>query len=64
MERGMASYGFDAERFSRSIAAPEGREQAIERLVLATPAVNRVGPGVEEAERVRSLVADAAYQLK
>ena len=64
MERGMASYGFDAERFSRSIAARENREQAIEGLVLATPAVNRVAPGVEEAERVRALVADAAYQLK
>jgi uncharacterized protein (DUF1800 family) len=64
MERGMASYGFDAERFSRSIAAREGREQAIERLVLAAPAVNHVAPGVEEGERVRALAADAAYQLK
>jgi hypothetical protein len=64
MERGMAGYGFDAERFARSVAAGADRPARIERLVLATPAVNAVGADLDEPERIRFLVADPAYQLK
>ncbi len=60
----MAGYGFDAERFARSISATSDRAGRIERLVLATPAVNRPGGDLEETQRVRALVADPAYQLK
>ncbi len=63
MERGMAGYGFDAERFARSVAATSDRSDRIERLVLATAAVNRPIE-TEELERLRSLVSDPAYQLK
>jgi uncharacterized protein (DUF1800 family) len=59
LERGMASYTFDAARWTRSIDADH-----IERLVLATPAVNPVVVGMDSIERVRGLVADPAYQLK
>jgi len=64
MERGMAGYGFDAERFARSVAASGDRPARIERLVLATPAVNTPGADLDEPERIRFLVADPAYQLK
>ena len=64
MERGMAAYGFDPERFSSSIAMAGERSTRIEHLVLAASAVNRAGADLEEPERVRWLVADPAYQLK
>jgi uncharacterized protein (DUF1800 family) len=64
MERGMATYGFDPERFSRSIAAADERSTRIEHLILADSAVNRAGVDLEEPDRVRWLVADPAYQLK
>ena len=64
MERGMAGYGFDAERFAKSVAATANRPERIERLLLATSAVNRPEDALEEPERVRSLVSDPAYQLK
>jgi len=64
LERGMAGYGFDAERFAKSVAPARDRPDRIERLLLATSAVNRPEAGLEESERVRSLVSDPAYQLK
>ena len=64
MQRGMASYGFDAERFSRSIATSGERSTRIEHLILADGAVNRAEADLDEPERVRLLVADPAYQLK
>lgn len=59
MERGMASYAFDAQRWTRSIG-----DANIEQLVLATPAINPPAAGADVVERVRGLVADPAYQLK
>ena len=64
LERGMAGYGFDAERFAKSVSATRDRPDRIERLLLATSAVSRPEAGLEEPERVRSLVSDPAYQLK
>jgi hypothetical protein len=59
MERGMAAYAFDAERWSRSIG-----DAPIEPLVLAAPAVNPPADGLDLVDRVRGLVADPAYQLR
>jgi uncharacterized protein (DUF1800 family) len=59
MERGMASYAFDAQQWSRSIG-----DAGIERLVLAAPPVNRPAAGLDVADHVRALVSDPAYQLK
>jgi uncharacterized protein (DUF1800 family) len=59
MERGMASYAFDAQQWSRSIG-----DAGIEGLVLAAPAVNRPAAGLEVVDHVRAVVADPAYQLK
>jgi uncharacterized protein (DUF1800 family) len=64
IERGMATYGFDAARWGQSVAASSDRPTHIERLVLAMPAVNRASTDLEEADRVRSFVADPAYQLR
>ena len=63
MERGMAGYGFDAERFSKLFAASADRSDRLERLVLATSPVTATRDD-ELRERVRSLVTDPAYQLK
>ena len=62
LERGMADYVFDAERFGGALGAKG--DARLQSLVLAYPPV---GPIPEEApvgDRVRALVADAAYQLK
>jgi uncharacterized protein (DUF1800 family) len=60
MERGMQTYGFDWDRWSRSLA-PASR---MESLVLATAPVNPPLDDARGAERVRQLVADPVYQLK
>jgi hypothetical protein len=62
LERGMASYGFDPERFSNTLARGEGG--AVARLALATEAVNPIAAELDDGERVRALVADPAFQLK
>ena len=62
LEGGMAEYAFDSDRFARSV--PAAGEQGIERLVLATAAVNRAPSDLDERDRVRGLVADPAFQLK
>jgi hypothetical protein len=59
MERGMASYAFDAQGWARSLDPAR-----MDALVLAAPAVNPPAEGLDVAERVRALVSDAAYQLK
>ena len=64
LERGMASYAFDAPAWSRSLAGADPRAARIESLVLATPAVNPPGTDLDDAELVRALVADPAYQLR
>jgi hypothetical protein len=62
MARGMGDYSFDGARWMRTLgAAPDAR---IDRLVLATAPVDALTARVGTAERVRGLVADAAYQLK
>ena len=63
MERGMASYGFDAAAFAQSLGGRVDRER-LEQLALAMPAVNRPGADLDDAERIRAFVADPAYQLK
>jgi hypothetical protein len=64
MERGMATYSFDWDKWSKSFAPGEGRDQGIERLVLATAAVNQVRAGLDGRELVRALAGDPAFQLK
>jgi uncharacterized protein (DUF1800 family) len=60
LERGMADYSFDAERFARTL----GKGAAFEPLVLATAPVNTPPLDLDAHERVRALVADPAFQLK
>ncbi len=60
MERGMRSYAFDWERWSRTLGAPA----RVESIVLATAAVSPAPAGAEGVELVRHLVSDPAYQLK
>ena len=64
MERGMADYTFDAERFIRSLPVSADGAARVDQLVLATAAVNPAPEDADAAERVRVLVADPAYQLK
>ena len=61
LERGMADYVFDAERFEAAIAARGARLQS---LVLAYPPVGALAEEASMGDRVRALVADPSYQLK
>ena len=60
MERGMQTYAFDWERWSRTL----DRNARIESLMLATAAVNPVPANAGGVELVRHLVSDPTYQLK
>ena len=64
MERGMADYAFDGERFIRSLPVSADGAARVDRLVLAAAPVNPPPEDADAAERVRVLVADPAYQLK
>jgi len=64
MERGMADYTFDGERFIRSLPVSADGAARVDRLVLATAPVNPVPEDADAADRVRALVADPAYELK
>jgi uncharacterized protein (DUF1800 family) len=64
LERGMADYAFDAERFERSVAGAASGASRIDRLLLATDAVNAVPEDLASTDRVRALVADPAYELR
>jgi uncharacterized protein (DUF1800 family) len=64
LERGMADYAFDADRFDRSIATAASDASRIDRLVLCAGAVNAVPADLDPSERVRALVSDPAYQVK
>jgi uncharacterized protein (DUF1800 family) len=64
LERGMADYAFDGERFERTVAGAASGASRIDRLLLATDAVNAMPDDLDSAERVRALVADPAYQLR
>ncbi|HSN20970.1 MAG TPA: DUF1800 domain-containing protein, partial [Usitatibacter sp.] len=63
MERGMGDYAFDGRRWEESLGAAP-READIDRLVLASAAVDPVPAGLHPAARARALAADPAYQLK
>jgi hypothetical protein len=63
MERGIQRYAFDWDRWSLSVPSRSDHGRRIERLVLATAAVNPV-PGACGAERHPCTTADPAYQLK
>lgn len=60
MERGLQSYSFDWERWSRTL----DRGSRIESLMLATSPVNPLPANAEGVELVRHLVSDPTYQLK
>jgi uncharacterized protein (DUF1800 family) len=62
LERGMADYVFDAERFGESLGTKGG--ERLQSLVLAYPPVSAMPGEIPVGDRVRALVADAAYQLK
>jgi len=64
MERGMGDYAFDGDRFIRSLPVSTDGAARVDQLVLAAAAVNPPPEDTDAAERVRALVADAAYQLK
>ena len=64
MERGMADYTFDGERFIRSLPVSADGAARVDMLVLAAAPVNPAPEDADAAERVRTLVADPAYQLK
>jgi len=62
LERGMADYAFDAQRFGDALGA-KGADR-LQPLVLAHAPVGDMPAEAPLGERVRALVADAAYQLK
>ena len=62
LERGSADYAFDGDRFAASIGSAGARR--LTKLVLAYPPVNGDEAEAPMPDRVRALVADAAYQLK
>jgi uncharacterized protein (DUF1800 family) len=64
MERGMADYTFDGERFIRRLPVSADGAARVDKLVLATAPVNPAPEDADAAERVRVLVADPAYELK
>jgi hypothetical protein len=64
MNRGLATYAFDWDRFSKELGAGEGREGRIPRVVLAVPPVTPPTAGADGSELVRQLTADPAYQLR
>jgi uncharacterized protein (DUF1800 family) len=64
LERGMSGYAFDADRWSRDVAASPDRDRRIEALVLAMPPANALPAGIDEAGRVREMIADPVYQLR
>jgi hypothetical protein len=64
IERGMADYTFDGERFIRSLPVSADGAARVDKLVLATAPVNPVPEEADAAERVRVLVVDPAYELK
>ena len=64
LERGMADYVFDGERFIRSLPVSADGAARVDQLVLAASAVNPASDQLDAAERVRALVADPSYQLK
>ena len=62
LERGIADYAFDADRFAASIGGAGAKR--LDKLVLAYPPVNGDEHDAPVPDRVRALVADASYQLR
>jgi hypothetical protein len=62
LERGMTDYAFDGDRFAESLGT--AGQSRVDALILALPAVNPVEKEAMFPDRVRALVADAAFQLK
>ena len=62
LERGMADYVFDADRFGAALGSKGG--ERLQSLVLAYPPVGSMSREAPVGDRVRELVADASYQLK
>jgi uncharacterized protein (DUF1800 family) len=63
MQRGFDSYAFDDARWLSTLAPHESAAD-VDRLVLATAAVQALPATLPPAQRARALVADPAYQLK
>jgi uncharacterized protein (DUF1800 family) len=64
MNRGLATYAFDWDRFSKELGDGQGGDERIARVVLAVPPVTPPTPGADGNELVRQLTADPAYQLR
>jgi uncharacterized protein (DUF1800 family) len=62
LERGIADYAFDGDRFAASLGNAGAKR--LEPLVLAYPPVNGDESEAPIPDRVRALVGDASYQLK
>jgi uncharacterized protein (DUF1800 family) len=64
MERGLATYAVDWNRWSAALPPGEARAVRAQRLVLAIAPVHPVEPGTDGLALLRALTADPAYQLK
>ena len=64
LERGMADYAFDEAHFGRTLEAGGPREARLQSLVLAMAPAKAVAKDLDEAARVRALVADPVFQLR
>ena len=64
MDRGLATYALDWDRFTREMGDGPGRAEGLVRLVLAVPPVEPPAKGLPGPELVRQLVADPAFQLR
>jgi uncharacterized protein (DUF1800 family) len=65
MERGMASYAFEPDKFARSVETGlADRNERLSTLVLAMAPANPVPAGTDEATLIRALVNDPVYQLR
>ncbi len=66
MNRGLAQIHFDSARFVAAFpgATPDERGRAVQRLLLAVPPVAPLDTGADSLTLARTLLLDAAYQLK
>ncbi|MBK8323149.1 MAG: DUF1800 domain-containing protein [Betaproteobacteria bacterium] len=64
MDRGLASYAVDWDRFLRDVGGGDAQGDRIARLVLAVPPGETPVSGAAGPELVRQLVADPAFQLR
>ncbi|MBL0140810.1 MAG: DUF1800 domain-containing protein [Betaproteobacteria bacterium] len=64
MERGMATYSFDWDRWARAFPGEAGRAARVQGVVLAIAPVDPSAALLDGPALVRALTADPAYQLK